>query len=193
MQAVLAAATSLPGLGAVQRWVLAGHSMGARVACSIANEQQQQQQQPVTAVLLSSYPLHPPGKPTELRDALLHALRVPALLIRGTKDPFSQAEQWEGALRRMSCSWQQHSVEGGDHGLRIGGKDGAAKSQQALEEVGAAVQRFLRQTADRGQQQRQQQAAGRGRGTAGRGRKRVAAVGSSPSEGGKKVARRQQK
>eukprot|EP00884_Botryococcus_braunii_P010623 jgi/Botrbrau1/19562/Bobra.0035s0054.1 len=46
----------MPG---VTRFILAGHSMGARVAAAVAEERPQQ----TAACLFFSYPLHPPGKP----------------------------------------------------------------------------------------------------------------------------------
>lgn len=146
-QALLAEASTLPGLQHVRRWVVGGRSMGARAAASIAGEAQPPV--PVAGALLLAYPLHAPGKPSEAGDraALLHSLRVPTLLVRGTNDPFSQQAAWEAALRGMApaCLWQEHTVPGGNHSLRVGGKDGAAKSQAALEAVCAAVQQFARQ------------------------------------------------
>ena len=184
-QALLAAAPTLPGLQHVQRWVLAGHSMGARVAASLAGEQPPAA--PMAACLLLSYPLHPPRKPAELRDGLLHQLRLPTLLVRGSKDPFSTQPQWDAALQGMhaACAWRQHTVEGGDHGLKVGGPNGAAHTAAALHSVCAAVQQFVReaeqaaeqqqaqgqQASEQQQQQQQQQqgAQGSGRGRPNRG------------------------
>ena len=158
-QALLAAAPSLPGLQHVQRWVMAGHSMGARLAASLAGEQPAAA--PVAACLLLSYPLHPPGKPDELRDTLLHQLHVPTLLVRGDRDPFSNQHKWDAALQGMppDCAWQQHTVEGGDHGLKVGGKDGAARTAAAQRGMCAAVQQFVREApqAGHGQEQQRQQ------------------------------------
>ena len=156
--------------------------MGARVAASLAGEQPPAA--PVAACLLLSYPLHPPGKPAELRDGLLHQLRLPTLLVRGSKDPFSTQLQWDAALQGMhtACAWRQHTVEGGDHGLKVGGPNGAARTAAALHSVCAAVQQFVReaeqaaeqphaqvQQASEQQQQQQQDAQGSGRGRPTRG------------------------
>jgi hypothetical protein len=108
--------------------------------------------------MLFSYPLHPPGKPQQLRDALLKELHLPTLLVRGDRDAFSQQAEWDAALGAMApgiCR-QQHSVQGGDHSLRIacGGSDAA------LQAVCAAVGQFLAgvvQEQGRQQQQGQQQ------------------------------------
>ncbi len=151
--------------------------MGARLAASLAGEQPAAA--PVAACLLLSYPLHPPGKPEELRDALLHQLHVPTLLVRGDRDPFSSQHQWDAALQGMppDCAWRQHTVEGGDHGLKVGGKDGAARTAAAQRAMCAAVQQFVREAAlagqgqeqQRQQQQQQQQQQGRRQGGATKG------------------------
>ncbi|PNW71578.1 hypothetical protein CHLRE_16g660024v5 [Chlamydomonas reinhardtii] len=78
----------------------------------------------VQGCVLLSYPLHPPDKPTELRDRPLVGLRLPVLFVRGSRDAFSLPEQqWEevlGRMRQAGCdSLQVHTVEGGDHGLAV--------------------------------------------------------------------------
>lgn len=178
-QAFLSQAGTLPGLANVTRWVLAGHSMGARVAASIASDPDWRQQ--TVAAILSSYPLHPPRRPQELRDALLHALQLPTLLVRGVRDPFSQQALWDAALEGMqgACAWRQHTVLGGDHGLRISGTGGAAKSQEALEGVCAAVQDFIREVQQE-QQQPQQAAAAVAAAAAGGGRRSYSRTASQP-------------
>lgn len=159
--------------------------MGARVAASLAGEQPPAV--PVAGALLLSYPLHPPAKPGELRDGLLHQLAVPTLLVRGSRDGFSTQDKWDAALAGMdpACAWQQHTVEGGDHGLKIAGKDSAALSAAGLASACAAVQQFVRQAAQGGQgvatqeQQPQQQQEGQQRqgvAASGKGRRQRAAA-----------------
>lgn len=129
----------LPALRRIDRWILAGHSMGARVACAVASSRSS-----VLGCILLSYPLHPPGRADELRDAMLTAVQQPLLLVRGTKDPFSQEALWTSVLPRLrSRSWQQLSVEGGDHALRTSGAGAASRSQLALQDVSAAVRSFI--------------------------------------------------
>jgi predicted alpha/beta-hydrolase family hydrolase len=49
------------------------------------------------ALLLLSYPLHPPGKPDRLRVSHLPGLRVPTLFVHGTRDPFGAIDEIEAA------------------------------------------------------------------------------------------------
>ena len=71
----------------VERWgadrlVLAGKSMGGRIASLVADEVG------ARGLVCLGYPFHPVGKPTQLRTAHLAALRTPTLILQGTRDPF---------------------------------------------------------------------------------------------------------
>lgn len=68
------------GTGSV---VLGGRSFGGRM-CSMAVAEGL----PAAGLVLLSYPLHPPGKPTTLRVAHLPEIHVPVLAVSGTTDPF---------------------------------------------------------------------------------------------------------
>jgi len=122
-------------------WLLAGHSMGCRVAAAVAAERSD-----VAGLLLCSYPLHPPGRPQELRDAALRGLAPPLLLVRGDRDAFSTPGPFAAALARLTTSDATvHTVAGGDHGLVISGRGGgAAASTAALEAACAAITAFAR-------------------------------------------------
>ncbi|HLK52628.1 MAG TPA: alpha/beta fold hydrolase, partial [Candidatus Angelobacter sp.] len=61
------------------RIFLGGHSYGGRHASILAAEQPQL----AAGLLLLSYPLHPPRKPTELRTAHFPQLNTPALFVHG--------------------------------------------------------------------------------------------------------------
>lgn len=50
------------------------------------------------ALLLLSYPLHPPQRPAELRTAHLPELRTPALFAHGTSDGFGTIAEIEAAI-----------------------------------------------------------------------------------------------
>jgi uncharacterized protein len=62
---------------------LGGRSMGGRM-CSMAVAEGL----PAAALVLLSYPLHPPGRPDRLRVEHFPQLTVPCLFVGGTRDPF---------------------------------------------------------------------------------------------------------
>lgn len=69
---------------------IGGRSFGGRM-CSLlvaAGE-------PVAGLVLLSYPLHPPGKPDELRIDHFADITVPTLFVSGTSDPFASREELE--------------------------------------------------------------------------------------------------
>ena len=70
--------------------VVGGHSFGGRVASLAAAEPAA----PYAALVLFSYPLHPPGSPdrTEARISHWPAIACPVLLLSGESDPFARIE-----------------------------------------------------------------------------------------------------
>ena len=60
--------------------IIGGRSMGGRAGSVMASEGFA-----CDGVLLLAYPLHPPGRPQQLRSAHLPAIRVPVLCINGTR------------------------------------------------------------------------------------------------------------
>jgi predicted alpha/beta-hydrolase family hydrolase len=68
--------------------VLGGRSFGGRM-CSMAVAEGQ----PAAGLVLLSYPLHPPGRPDQLRIAHLTALNLPVLAVSGERDPFGTPDE----------------------------------------------------------------------------------------------------
>jgi uncharacterized protein len=95
---------------------LGGHSYGGRQASMLASEDADI----ATALLLFSYPLHPPGKPERLRTAHFPALRVPAVFVHGTADAFGSIAELEAALSLIPAESRLIPVEGAGHDLRRG-------------------------------------------------------------------------
>ena len=97
---------------------LGGHSYGGRQASMLAAEEPQT----ARALLLTSYPLHPPGKPAHLRVQHFPQLRIPALFTIGTRDPFGTVEELESARKLIPSPTSVEVVEGAGHDLGYGRK-----------------------------------------------------------------------
>jgi len=95
------------------RIFLGGHSYGGRHATMLASEQPSL----VAGLLLLSYPLHPPRKPTELRTAHFPKLASPALFVHGARDPFGSHAEMESALALVPARTLQLEIEGAGHEL----------------------------------------------------------------------------
>ncbi|HET9363513.1 MAG TPA: alpha/beta fold hydrolase [Candidatus Angelobacter sp.] len=95
------------------RVFLGGHSYGGRQASMLAAEQPDL----VAGLLLLSYPLHPPRKPTELRTAHFPQLKTPVLFVHGGRDPFGSHEEMRAALQLLPARNQLLEIESAGHEL----------------------------------------------------------------------------
>lgn len=84
------------------------------------------------ALLLLSYPLHPPRKPEQQRTQHLPNLQTPALFVHGTRDPFGSVEELEQAIKMIPGKTKLLVVEGVGHDLGFKGK---ARRESLPEEV----------------------------------------------------------
>jgi predicted alpha/beta-hydrolase family hydrolase len=100
------------------RVFLGGHSYGGRQATILGAEEPAL----ADALLLLSYPLHPPRKPEQLRTAHLSKLQTPALFVHGTRDPFGTIEEVKSALKLIPGKTLLLPVEGAGHDLGFKGK-----------------------------------------------------------------------
>jgi predicted alpha/beta-hydrolase family hydrolase len=113
---------------------IGGKSMGGRIATHVAAADPQT---PVRGLVLLGYPLHPPGKPLERRDAHLPDLRRPALIIQGSRDTFGTPPEFDEIVGRMSPRPTLHVVDGGDHSFKVvpGGKKIQADLHARLQDI----------------------------------------------------------
>ena len=68
-----------------ERLFIGGKSMGGRAATHVAAEDAALT---LAGIVLLGYPLHPPGRPDQLRDAHLPNVGRPMLFVQGTRDTF---------------------------------------------------------------------------------------------------------
>jgi predicted alpha/beta-hydrolase family hydrolase len=96
-----------------RRLIIGGKSMGGRVASYIAADMPE-----VSGLLFLGYPLHPPGKPDQLRDQHLYGIKTPMLFVSGTKDTFAERPLLERVVRKIGDNATLKWLEGGDHSLK---------------------------------------------------------------------------
>jgi uncharacterized protein len=92
---------------------LGGQSYGGRQASMLAAETPGL----VDRLLLLSYPLHAPGKPTQLRTAHFPGLQIPTLFVHGSRDPFGTLDELKSAITLIPASVQLLEIEGVGHDL----------------------------------------------------------------------------
>jgi predicted alpha/beta-hydrolase family hydrolase len=116
------------------RVYLGGHSYGGRQSSMLAASEPGL----VDALLLLSYPLHPPKRPAELRTAHFPFLRTPALFVHGTRDGFGSVEEMESALQLIAAPAELMTVEAAGHELLT------ARNRPSLStQVGESFAEFL--------------------------------------------------
>jgi hypothetical protein len=113
--------------------IIGGRSMGGRAASMLAADGFD-----CSGLLLLAYPLHPPGKPDQLRDAHLPSIRVPVLCVNGTRDPFCTPELMKGVLERVTAPWQMLWLETADHSFHVLKSSGKTDAQVIGEVADAA-------------------------------------------------------
>jgi predicted alpha/beta-hydrolase family hydrolase len=103
------------------RVFLGGQSYGGRQASMLAAEEPDL----AAALLLLSYPLHPPGKPEQPRTAHFPALRTPSLFVHGPRDSFASTDELRAALALIPASVSMVEVPAAGHDLLRGAFDAA--------------------------------------------------------------------
>jgi len=107
-----AAVAAMRRLGA-GRVALGGHSYGGRQASMLAAAEPQL----VEALLLLSYPLHPPKKPAELRTRHFPSLQTPSLFVHGMRDGFGTIAEMQSALSLIPSRTDLLPIAGAGHEL----------------------------------------------------------------------------
>jgi predicted alpha/beta-hydrolase family hydrolase len=95
------------------RVFLGGHSYGGRQASMLAAAEPGL----VDHLLLLSYPLHPPKRPSDLRTAHFPLLQTPALFVHGSRDGFGSIEEMRAALNLVPVRTELLPVDGSGHEL----------------------------------------------------------------------------
>ncbi|AOO81336.1 alpha/beta family hydrolase [Bosea vaviloviae] len=122
--------------------IIGGKSMGGRVASMVANDLFASGR--VRGLLCLGYPFHPPAKPEQLRTAHLVDLKIPTLIVQGTRDQFGMRE--EVSAYTLSPAIEILWLEDGDHDLKprksVSGFSAADHLKTMAEAVSAWAERI---------------------------------------------------
>lgn len=110
-----------------------GRSMGGRIASQVLAEGTK-----ADALALFAYPLHPPGKPEQRRDAHLASVGARTLFCSGTRDAFATIEELGVAAAPMKCA-RVHALDGADHGFSVLKSSGRTREDVWAEAIGVCV------------------------------------------------------
>jgi predicted alpha/beta-hydrolase family hydrolase len=121
-----------------ESFFLGGKSMGGRMASHLAAAGVPG----IRGLVLLGYPLHPPGKPEQLRSAHLPKIEVPMLIVQGARDAFGGADEVRGVLAGIGVRTTIVPVEGGDHSFHVPKRAGQT-NEQVLSGVLDAAKDFM--------------------------------------------------
>jgi uncharacterized protein len=118
-----------------RRLFIGGKSMGGRMATHLAAEGIDA----LHGVIALGYPLHPPGKPEQVRTAHLPAITAPVLIVQGERDAFGTPSELAPVIESMRADVTLHVVAGGDHSLVVKGQSKA----DALDAIAAVAAEWM--------------------------------------------------
>lgn len=97
------------------RLAIGGKSMGGRIASQVAASSKQD----LAGLVFLGYPLHPPGRPEQLRDAHLKDVQAPMLFVQGARDAFGSPSELRKVFDRLSLNATLFEIETGDHSFKV--------------------------------------------------------------------------
>ncbi|MCO6439829.1 MAG: alpha/beta hydrolase [Nitrococcus mobilis] len=126
-------------LGAAERRVIGGKSLGGRMASLIADELG------VAGLICLGYPFHPPGRSERLRIDHLQSLQTPALILQGERDSLGWRDEVSGypLAPAIRLDW----LPDGDHSFKprqASGHTWADNLAQAVQRATAFIDRLPR-------------------------------------------------
>jgi predicted alpha/beta-hydrolase family hydrolase len=98
---------------AKSKLAIGGKSMGGRIASQVAAAGVGE----LAGLVFLGYPLHPPGKPEQVRSKHLPLIKAPLLFVQGAKDAFGTTEELRPIAKKLKA--RVFEIEGGDHSFKV--------------------------------------------------------------------------
>jgi predicted alpha/beta-hydrolase family hydrolase len=118
---------------------IGGKSMGGRIASQVAA----QHVDGIAGLVFLGYPLHPPGRPEQRRDAHLPAIREPMLFVQGSRDQFGVADDIRALVPKLNARTELFEVADGDHSFKVRVKVTGRKQDEVFDEIFDMMARFV--------------------------------------------------
>jgi len=123
------------------RLIIGGKSMGGRIASQVAAPGVQG----LAGLVFLGYPLHPPGKPDQMRDKHLPQISAPMLFVQGTRDVFGTPVELQKIFPRLTAPYVLYAIENGDHSFKVP-KKGPVSQEQVYSNVLDEIARWAKRT-----------------------------------------------
>ncbi len=119
-------------------FLIGGKSMGGRIASHVAS---QGGAGPLGGLVFLGYPLHPPARPDQRRDAHLPAIQEPMLVVQGSRDTFGTGEEIRALIPLLQRA-TLHEIAGGDHSFKVPGRE--TRREEIFNQILDAVVEWIR-------------------------------------------------
>jgi uncharacterized protein len=93
-----------------------GHSFGGRMTTTAQSEEPLEN---VRGLVLSSFPLHAPGRRAVQRADHLAKIRVPMLFLSGTRDEFAALDLWQPVVKKLGKHATLHLIDTANHSYKV--------------------------------------------------------------------------
>ena len=95
----------------------------------------------VRGLVILSYPLHAPGRPSAANARVLEGVKQPMLLLQGTRDPLAELNLMQGLVAKLGPRAKLVVVQDGDHSFALP-PDSPRTQEEVYEELASAIARF---------------------------------------------------
>ena len=123
------------------RIVAVGKSMGGRIVSQMTADGLILPK----ALIFLGYPLHPPGRKEQLRDAHLYRINIPMLFFAGTRDTLCDLDLLKPVVSRLKGPTVLEEIEGGDHSFVLP-KSFKTSEEEVCDRILKRTIAWLRQT-----------------------------------------------
>lgn len=133
-RSVLAHVAADPALGTLPLFI-GGKSLGGRIASHVAAARDADDSGAGTwwdrlrGLVFLGYPLHPPGKPQQVRVSHLPQITQPMLIVQGAKDAFGTPAELRLFFDVLPSHSDLYIVEHGNHSLDVPKRSGVQASE----------------------------------------------------------------
>jgi predicted alpha/beta-hydrolase family hydrolase len=117
---------------------IGGKSMGGRIASQVAAGGEDE----LAGLVFLGYPLHPPGKPDQLRSKHLPHIKAPMLFVQGSRDAFGTPEELRPILKKLNA--KIYEIAGGDHSFKVP-KSGGVPQNEVYSRIQDEIVAWLKQ------------------------------------------------
>jgi predicted alpha/beta-hydrolase family hydrolase len=94
----------------------------------------------VAGLVLTSFPLHAPGREGVERAAHLAAIKIPMLFLSGTRDEFANLDLWQPVVKKLKNA-TLHLIDTANHSYKVL-KRTRTSTEDVFDEIARGVQEW---------------------------------------------------